>query len=468
MSKANERRKQTRLLEAILQELRSATTELRLLRNELERQPTFQNFDEKYSDSQPTQDAKPEDETKKDALAVYDWLTAKGITVRNYHERNAADIVYDQMARFLGERFGNVSRVYEYIKRSLSTGKSFSLNLASSSQNEIADSTQFCDMLSKHAFLASYNYNKKSKTIYANPQRDGKVINFVNGGWFERYAHLSVCTLLKRQNLAYTCLFNPQISFQNGDDFELDLIFLIDNQPLWLECKTGEYAAYITKYSDVRKVLSVPKERAILILLGIEDELTINLTHLYGMTVANEHSFLEKVSVALGITKQIEEKETVKIIAPISGPTSLSTVLNKADVRPVPEYRQQAIVELIAMFKSSNQPITPIELKAALAERIGASRSQVQDILNAMVRSGCFLDGDGQSMLSLSASVAKLVSNNSSIIERKCIESYVRAVLLVTSGYFDSPANIAEFERVVGGTAPDKATIDALDETLGV
>ena len=42
-------------------------------------------------------------------------------------------------------------------------------------------------MLKTYALLSFYKYNKDTKTIYAVPQRIGKIINFFTGGWFERY-----------------------------------------------------------------------------------------------------------------------------------------------------------------------------------------------------------------------------------------------------------------------------------------
>lgn len=103
--------------------------------------------------------------------------------------------------------------------------------------------------------------------------------------------------------MKFTCLLNPQIAFPNGDDFELDLLFLIDGQSLWVECKTGDYQAYIAKYAETRKLLAVPKSRAVLVILGIPDDLTVNLTHLYDITVANENNFLERVAAAVGLSE---------------------------------------------------------------------------------------------------------------------------------------------------------------------
>ena len=218
-------------------------------------------------------------------------------------------------------------------------------------------------MLSSYAFLSAYKYTKHTKTIYAAPQRVGTVINFFTGGWFERYIYFRIHSLLSQNRLEFTDLLNPQITFFNGDDFELDLLFLVGNQPLWVECKTGDYQAYITKYADTRKLLGVAKHRAILVIVDIPSDLTVSLTHLYDITVANEDNFLEKVCAAVGLQEYPLEQEVLSSPVQASMPGNLSTLLNRAGLRPVPEFRQQIITELIKAAKSCQQPVTIYEMK---------------------------------------------------------------------------------------------------------
>jgi len=99
---------QNQILETILQELKNITAELQLLRSELKVQP-YVKTDEAVLATSPGQVAESLDETEEEsALAVYDWLRDKGITVKNYREQSTADMVFDQLAAFLGERFKRV------------------------------------------------------------------------------------------------------------------------------------------------------------------------------------------------------------------------------------------------------------------------------------------------------------------------------------------------------------------------
>lgn len=455
---------QTHLLEAILSELRIVTAELQLLRNELKGTPSLRPEEDASSPSYEHESFAAFDAEGASDFAVFDWLRTKGISVRNYREQTGADTVLDQCAVFLGDRFATLWRVHDAIRRCISGEGSFTLNLSSRTQAEIADSTQFCMMLKTYALLSSYKYNKDTKTIYAVPQRVGKIINFFTGGWFERYIYLRVLSRLSQHDVESACLLNPQIILANGDDFELDLLFWVDNWPLWVECKTGDYQIYIAKYSNVRKQLGIPKSRAIMVILGIQDDLAANLTDLYDMTVANEHSFLRAVDAAVRPSGYVPEP-ILSLLPPAivaAPPSNLFTLLNRANLRPVPEFRQQVISELIPLVASFEQPMTMIEAKRALAESVPASKSQLQDLLNAIMRAGCLLDDEGLPVLLNTYPFSTLASDDPRVLEKKCIESYARAVLLVDPDYFENASKCAEFERVVGGEAPDMATISRL------
>ena len=405
----------------------------------------------------------------KDTLAVQNWLNAKEILVKKYHNSSASDDVFDKLAFTLGSKFENLSILYDSIKRSFAKG-SFTLKLSSNSQLEIKEITNFCSILSSYAFLEKYEYNKYTKTIYAIPQRVGPVVNFFTGGWFERYILQKVLSLLSQNPMEYTYLLNPHVTFNNGDNFEFDLFFLINNQPLWVECKTSDYQSYIAKYSETRRVLSIPKERAILVILGIPSDLTQSLTDLYDMTIANEKNFFEKIRVALGLASDEQGHEVMSsvsssIIAPVSSGAliDVSPLLNKVGLRPMPEYRGQFIKELIRIVRSQNKPITAIDMKSVLAERIPAiSKSQLQDLFNVIVRSGCMLNDSGLAIFSFNVPISKLVSEDPLIIESKCIECYIRAVLVSDSDYFEHSQNIGDFERIIGGKAPDITAIRTL------
>jgi len=223
---------------------------------------------------------------------VINWLVHQGITVQKYHIPDDNEEVFNKLAIYLGEKYSDLSYFYIQLKRSFSKGQNLSVNLASRSKTEITYTTQFCSRMSDYAFLSSYQYDRKNKMLYASPQKKGLVINFITGGWFERYIYLSLCQLLRQSKQFYKSILNPQIVLQNGEDFELDILFLVKNKPFWIECKTGDYQNHVTKYSKMRSVLSIPKDCSLLVILGIREQLTQELTSLHDIHVANENNFL--------------------------------------------------------------------------------------------------------------------------------------------------------------------------------
>jgi hypothetical protein len=385
-------------------------------------------------------------EVKKPSLILD--LSARNITVKNYKQPES-DNVFEQLATFLGERFDDLKRLLDRIKKNLSTGSSFTLKLSSSS--EISDTTQFCELLSKYAFLSKYWYDRNSKIIHATPPSiaNKAAINFFSGGWFEQFVFYKVRSFLSQNSLEYDYLMNPTISLPDGQDFELDLIFLIRNNLLWLECKTGNYQSYIAKYSKVRPMLTIPKENSILIILGITDDLTSTLTNLYDITIANEKNFLAKIAAALNLGELPRDRK-------------LLALLNKVNLRPLPEVRSKVIDQLIKIINSVNQPMILVEIEPIIAERVQISKSKVHDILNAIVRSGCLLNEQGEPVFSFSIPFSTLISQDRDDLEKKCIESYVNRVLTADPTYFDDESKRAEFEQVTGGKVPDTEAIDQL------
>jgi hypothetical protein len=417
----------------------------------------------------------PNAQPEEQGSAILAWLNTLSISLKDYRQPEASDNIFDQLSLFLGNHFRKLFRLHDSIRKNLTTGNPFSLNLSTRSQDEIIFSTQFANTLKDYAFLSSYRYNKETKTIYATPQRVGKVINFFNGGWFERFIFLKIASLLSHHNLQYEYLNNPKISLSNGDVFELDMLFLVEGQPLWIECKTGDYQTYINRYCNFRKTISTPKDNSILIILDIADSLAKNLTNLYDITVANHETFLVKVHDALGLPSigYPADFDQAVSIPPVDLPShpiigNLHAFLNKWHLRPLPEYRMSVIKQLIAIYDTLEEPKNVIEIKALLAEKMPITKNQLQDLLNVIFHSGCFLGEDGEPITSFMNLAPQLISYDPQALEQKCLEKYASVILLTDSHYFNNQHNLQEFEQVIGARPPAPETIAQIKQTLNI
>ncbi len=229
------------------------------------------------------------------------WLSQRNVQVTTHRQPSEVDIVFDRLALFLGDRYGSLAPLLKKIKVSLQTGSRFRLSLADRTQVDITNCTQFCRMLKDDSFLAYYYYSPLDKVIQAAPQRS--FTNFFNGDWFERFVYHKVCDLLTANNYQYECLINPDVILANTNKFGLDLLFLIGQEPLWLECKTGQdYTAFLERYSNHRKALGINKERSFLVILDITESQTVDLTNLWDITVVNRDNFLTQISRNLNLT----------------------------------------------------------------------------------------------------------------------------------------------------------------------
>lgn len=153
-------------------------------------------------------------------------------------------------------------------------------------------------MLNQSGLLASYIYKNKVIRGRVQPNR-GDFIQFLNGGWFERYVYHQLAPKLA-QNGQVDCLVNPHLKFPNGDKFELDLLFVVDRRFLWVECKTGNhYSDCLPKYCQHGQILDIEKERAFLVGLGLSKNEAKKWTAGWSITVVNENNFLSTINKTL-------------------------------------------------------------------------------------------------------------------------------------------------------------------------
>ncbi len=235
-----------------------------------------------------------------DFSEIEEFLNSKNIRIKNIREEDESDEILDKMAFFMGNRYPYIKTLYQNIKRNLNTGRSFRLDLKNCTQDEIANITQLCTNLYQIAFLEEYKYYKSPKYIlYAKVNRIPKAINFFTGGWLERYTKTAVIESIKSISfpvlINYSYLKNAQIVLPNGDDFELDILFKIEDEYFWFEAKTGDYQRYIDKYSKMAKILNLDYEHAFMILTDITDSGAQALRSLFKMNVVKINKFYETI-----------------------------------------------------------------------------------------------------------------------------------------------------------------------------
>lgn len=234
-----------------------------------------------------------------DVNILIDKLQEKNITVKTYVDSITENTSLDNVAYFMGNRYNDIRKVYETIKRHLNKPNGFHLDLKNATQSEISASCQLCTTLYDIAFLSEYKYDKSPRYfIHATPNKIPIAINFLTGHWLEIFIRKTIQDSLKSLPAAieYTYLINPQIILPNGNDFELDVVFLINGEIYWVERKTGNYQHYINKYSHVANMLNLDKNHSFLVLTDvINPNTTYILSKTFDMTIIPVEEFEEEI-----------------------------------------------------------------------------------------------------------------------------------------------------------------------------
>jgi len=243
-------------------------------------------------------------ETQKipESTQLRQYLETLDIKVLSCYEPSHSDMLMDNMAVKLGKNYPHLARLHQAIVQSIQHNQAFELNLANSSQLEIANSTQSGHNLYNLSFLSEYHYDRKKRKISGKVDRKPDIINFFTGIWFERFIYAEINELFVRNNIDYECLINPNLEFANGDKFELDFLFFVGGQVLWIECKSGRNNNLdYTKYESHKELMKLPKDRSLMVRLQASEKRTEELTQIRDLTIANPDNLIEKVKRGLNL-----------------------------------------------------------------------------------------------------------------------------------------------------------------------
>ncbi|MEG3438683.1 hypothetical protein V0288_16250 [Pannus brasiliensis CCIBt3594] len=399
-----------------------------------------------------------------------DWLNSLNIQVLKSRQPEPSDEVWDRVAWQLGENTKNPTfdSLYRQLKIGITQNTTRYLNCSGKSQKDLALCLDFVRFLKDRSFLNSYSYDKNNRTIRITPPENGTIRNFLTGGWLERYIHHKIIQYLEEKQIEYQCLANPELKFSNGDIFELDFLFLINDCPVWIECKSGQNFTnnnILNNYSRHQKKLQTGKENSILVIYNIADDQSVELGQLWNFTFVDQHNVLDALRSCFpdltsesngDISEKNEESEmdSVAIDTRSNPPKTISAILRQCNVRPSPDCRSIVLQELIELFSRSPQPLTRKEIRDVLYEKLmnreGISKSKIQEILTALARQKIFMDRNNHPVEEHESPIFSLFSLEMMFLERQCIEQYIRVILQHQPNFFNRAKNIQNFQEVSG------------------
>ncbi|MFS8778114.1 hypothetical protein [Synechococcus sp. W70.1] len=182
----------------------------------------------------------------------------------------------------MGSQYSLIKRFYGMIKSSMNSGNSFSINLRDKPQPVIGTTCQVATGLYKIAFLEEYRYFRAPRCLLvARASRSPQALNF------QRYVRNRLICLAKRQTekIDFSYIANAKVTLANGDDFEMDLLFHVNDQFYWVESKTGGYQDKVQKYSKIASDLGLQRNQAIIVLTDVSQDAKTSLSSLYHLSV---------------------------------------------------------------------------------------------------------------------------------------------------------------------------------------
>ncbi|MFI3188143.1 hypothetical protein BCS42_11465 [Crenothrix sp. D3] len=227
------------------------------------------------------------------------WFKRKHIPVEINADAMDTSGFFDEAAVALGDNYAVLKIVSNKIKyRQLNNKERAYIELADIDDKDSEAIKKFCKELYDYSFVAKYFYNTQKKLITLHLQSATRIVQFFNGEWLEWYAFMKIADYCHSQHLAFSCTRNMRIDTINGR-YEIDVFFLINDTPLFIECKSGEYRQFIDKYCKLKKQLAIEKPYFLFLIADMNETKTKGLTAMFDITFINVHQLTDYLAKIL-------------------------------------------------------------------------------------------------------------------------------------------------------------------------
>ncbi|MBL8446029.1 MAG: hypothetical protein JNJ44_01300 [Zoogloeaceae bacterium] len=229
---------------------------------------------------------------------IVQWLKVRQVQARPHLEAVDTSGFFDDVPVELGDHFDLLREVVDKIRWGQQKEvPNFSVNLAKFSQKEGQAINAFCKRLHDYSLLSEYFYQKQEKVGRGTIQSAAAVRRFFAGEWLEWFAFMKLLSLARDRQREFSCARQLSLVMANEDLFEIDVFFLVDGQePICIECKTGEFRPEIDKYLGLRKRLGVDRRRFIVCATTLTPEQAAGLSGMYELTFVNPAGLVAHLS----------------------------------------------------------------------------------------------------------------------------------------------------------------------------
>jgi hypothetical protein len=406
------------------------------------------------------------------AQAVIQWFNRRHTDVENYYEPDdKVDDLLDGLSLYLGDYYSILNQFHWRLRNSL--GKRAYISLSGCSPREKSIHNQFLKKLRSCDYLSFGRIIKDEDGhdyILANPYTRPDVQGFLDGGWFERFVYYKIVELLNSEGVEYQRLRNLKITYRDGQNAELDLFFLIDGNPLLVECKASSDCD-MRQVVGYRDKLSLEASQVLLVSLNIDEAEAHLRSRNWKVGVANQATFLDYIRKIIpaevgaqfqpAIQEPVIEVDNLSIQPAESSDSTdddLESFFRGRGLNQAAEARESILLALIQFFESDHEAIKFNDLTKMLRNGTAIGRNKIVEVLNCLRYSDILRDENNKPVRgNVSRPIYNIASTRLKVLERKCIESYSDKVIqLFDPDFFGDESNRREFERLTKGQLPAK------------
>ena len=193
------------------------------------------------------------------------WLLDKNIYIgKSVGDLQVSKKLYD-VADYLTDHYFLLSDFYSQLKRSQNLKHDFQTHTTKQSISYIR---KWCEMLHKNKIIDSF-YFMDSSVVDIDIAEIHKATYFINGYWLEIFLRKELAIAL-RKNIgkidSFDILAQVEMVKPNKKTSEVDLLFMLNDQVYWFECKSGDIGhTYFERFSEHRRLFDLPSERSLLV-----------------------------------------------------------------------------------------------------------------------------------------------------------------------------------------------------------
>ena len=232
------------------------------------------------------------------AAPVAAWLSGRGVTLVRHWVPTPADAVLNDEAARLLEHHEALLPLLRAIRWSASEARPATLRLPAS-PSATMQVIAAGENLSRLGLLSSFRVDRRRGVarLRAGNVADG----FVTGGWLER----GVFEVLRRRLLQQAqtgpigLVRGAHVRLPDGGYAELDVVAIAGQSRLWVECRTGRVQERLERYATLRRALGLPPHAAVVVGLGLDDDLATTLSALHQLEVITAAELPRRLEAAL-------------------------------------------------------------------------------------------------------------------------------------------------------------------------